>query len=92
VASGERDNRTGQWLIAALALLLALLANASNFFLAGVLTGPVALLVAAYPLWRGRGWTRALALVAALLAVAAFAISLAVIYGLSHDPCGDGPC
>jgi uncharacterized membrane protein (GlpM family) len=72
-------------LIAVLSLLLALLANASNFFLAGVLTGPIALLVAAYPLWRGRGWARAVACVAALLALAAFAISLAAIYGLSHD-------
>jgi hypothetical protein len=74
-----------------LSLLLALLANASNFFLAGVLTGPIALLFAAFPLWRGRGWARALAFVAALLAAAAFAISVAVIYGLSHDPCPEAP-
>jgi uncharacterized membrane protein (GlpM family) len=72
-------------LVSALSLLLALLANASNFFLAGVVTGPIALLVAAYPLWRGRGWVRLVAFVAALLALAAFAISLAAIYGLSHD-------
>jgi hypothetical protein len=78
--------------IAALSLLLALLATASSFFLVGVLTGPAALLVAAYPLWRGRGWTRALALVAVLLAVAAFAISFIAIYGLTHDPCGEGFC
>jgi uncharacterized membrane protein (GlpM family) len=71
-------------LVAALSLLLALLANASNFFLAGVVTGPIALLAAAYPLWRARGWVQLVAFVAALLALAAFAISLAAIYGLSH--------
>jgi hypothetical protein len=78
-------------LIAALSLLLALVATASSFFLWGVLTGPIALLVAVFPLWRGRGWARALALVAALLAVAAFAISVIAINGLMNDPCGDAP-
>jgi hypothetical protein len=89
--ANQQRPRIGVRLVAALALLLSLLANASNFFLAGVLTGPIALLVAAYPLWRGRGRARVLAFVAALLALAAFAISLALIYGLSHDPCGDAP-
>ena len=89
--ANEQKPRTGAGLVAALALFLALLATASSFFLWGVLTGPIALLAAAYPLWRGRGWARALALVAALLAVAAFAISLIAINGLMHDPCGDAP-
>ena len=89
--ANKQRPRTGVRLVAVLSLLLALLANASNFFLAGVLTGPIALLVAAYPLWRGLGWARVLAFVAALLALAAFAISLAAIYGLSHHTCPEAP-
>jgi hypothetical protein len=79
------------WLISTLSLVLALLANASNLFIVGgVFAGPIAFLFAVFVLWRGRGWARFVAFVAALLAVGAFAISLALIYGLSHG-CSDAP-
>jgi hypothetical protein len=85
-------NRGSLWLLAALSLLLALLANMSNIFIiGGVAAGPLALAVAIYPLWRGRGFARVIALVAAILAVAAFALSLALIYGLSHNQCPEAP-
>jgi hypothetical protein len=74
-----------------LSLIAALLANLSNFFIiGGLFTGPLAFAFALFAIWRGRGWARLVALVAAILAAAAFAISLAVIYGLSHG-CGDAP-
>jgi ABC-type uncharacterized transport system YnjBCD permease subunit len=86
----ERHRTSGR-LIAALSLVLALLANLSNLFVVGGLfAGPIAFLFALFALWRGRRWARIVAFVAALLAAAAFAISLAVIYGLSHG-CGDAP-
>jgi hypothetical protein len=79
------------WLISTLSLVLALLANASNLFIVGgAFAGPIAFLFALVALWRGRGWARVVAFVAALLAVGAFAISLALIYGLSHG-CSDAP-
>lgn len=78
-------------LIAALSVVIALLANVSNLFIVGgVLAGPIAFLFALFALWRCRGWARILAFVAALLAVGAFAISLALIHGLSNG-CGDAP-
>jgi membrane protein implicated in regulation of membrane protease activity len=77
-------SRAGDAAVAAAAILLALLANAANFFLAGFAAGPIALGFAAYGLWRCRGWTRAVSLVAALLSVAAFVISVVALYGLSH--------
>jgi hypothetical protein len=68
-----------------------LLANLSNLFdIAGVFTGPLAFAFAVLAIWRGRGWARGVGLVAAILALAAFAIGLALIYGLSHG-CGDAP-
>jgi predicted PurR-regulated permease PerM len=85
----DAPRRSG-WLVATLSLLAALLANASNFFLAGVAAGPIAFVLALYAIWRSRGWPRIVSLVAALLAIAAFVISLAAIYGLSHG-CGDAP-
>jgi hypothetical protein len=78
-------------LIAALSLVLSLLANGSNLFIVGgAFAGPIAFLFAFFALWRGRGWARVVAFVGALLAAAAFAISLALIYGLSHG-CSDAP-
>jgi hypothetical protein len=78
-------------MVAPLSLLLALIANLSNLFnIAGVFTGPLALAFAAFAIWRGRRWVRLTAVVAALLAIAAFAIGLALIYGLSHG-CADAP-
>jgi hypothetical protein len=83
--------RTNGRIVAALSLLVALLANVSNFFvIGGVFTGPLAFAFAVFAIWRGRGWARLVGLVAAILAAAAFAISLALIYGLSHG-CGDAP-
>ena len=83
--------RSSGWPVATLSLLASLLANASNLFIiGGVFAGPIAFLLALVAVWRGRGWARILAFVAALLAVAAFVLSLALIYGLSHEDCH--PC
>ena len=80
--------RSSGWRIATLWLVLSLLANVSNLFIiGGAFAGPIALAFALFGLWRGRGWARIMAFVAALLAVGAFAISLALIYGLSHEDC-----
>jgi hypothetical protein len=73
------------------AVVLALLANLANFFLAGVLAGPVALAFASYGIWRCRGWARVVSVVAAALAIAAFVLALAEIYGLSHYQCPEAP-
>jgi ABC-type polysaccharide transport system permease subunit len=86
-----RFPRSSGRLVSTLSLVLALLANVSNLFIiGGVFAGPVAFLFAALAIWRGRGWARIVAFVAALLAVGAFAISLALIDGLSHG-CSDAP-
>jgi len=87
VDASERNRGSG-WPSAALALLLSLLANVSDLFdIAGVVGGPLALAFALFAAKRGRGFARITALVAALLAVAAFAIGIALIYGLSHEHC-----
>jgi len=84
--------RGSGWLSAALSVLLSLLANMSNIFIiAGVATGPIAFVFALVAVRRGRGWARVIALVAAMLALAAFAISIALIHGLSHDQCPETP-
>ena len=93
VETTEQVRPSSGWLINALSLLLALLANFSNlfFFVAGVATGPIALAFALPAIWRGRGCTRLLGLAAALLAVAAFAISFDIINGLRHLQCPEAP-
>ena len=65
----EQGRWTGNPLIAALSLILSLFANLSNFFLAGVATRPIAFAGAVYAVRGGRGWTRVVSVVAALLAV-----------------------
>jgi hypothetical protein len=86
-----RFPRSSGRLVSTLSLVLALLANVSNLFIVGgVFAGPIAFLFALFALWRGRGWARIVAFVAALFAASAFAISLALIYGLSHG-CSDAP-
>ena len=85
----RRFPRSSGWLVATLSLLASLLANASNLFIiGGVFAGPIAFLLALVAVWRGRGWARIQGFVAALLALGAFTLSLALIYGLSHEQCG----
>jgi hypothetical protein len=80
-------------LISALSVLVSLVGNLSDLLVivaAGLVAGPLAFALALYPLLRGRKWARIAGVVAAMLAVATFAISLALIYGISHG-CDDAP-
>jgi hypothetical protein len=83
-----RFPRSSGWLVATVSLVLALVANASNLsIVGGLFAGPIAFLFALVAVWRGRGWARILAFVAALLAVVALALGVALTYGLSHEHC-----
>jgi hypothetical protein len=77
--------RTG-WLLFALSVLISLVGNSSDVLLlaAGVVAGPFAFTLALYPALGARNGARIAGVLAAMLALATFAISLAVVYGLSH--------
>jgi hypothetical protein len=86
----RHDRQRAGWLLSALSVLISLAGNVADvlFLAAGIVAGPPAFALALYPVLRARNGARIAGVLAAKLALATFAISLAVVYGLSHG-CGD---